>query len=252
MARTRSSQKVAAANPHTIVVIESGDPVLMPWANNVSAIVEAWYPGIRGGEALASLLFGKVNFSGKLAITFPASDADLPHASVFAPAGKKPTALDGLLGPKPVFTAVYDEGLKVGYKWFDAEKKTPAYPFGFGLSYTTFAYSNLKAVGGASAEVSFTVRNTGKRAGQEVAQVYLSLPASAGEPPKRLIGWEKVDLQPGESKTVTLKIDPLYLSIFDAATDRWTIVHGEYTVMAGPSSAELPLAATIRLDGAGL
>jgi beta-glucosidase len=202
-------EKVAAANPHTIVVIESGDPVLTPWANKVSAIVEAWYPGIRGGEALANLLFGKINFSGKLAITFPAADADLPHASVFAPPGKKPTPIDGLLGPKPVFTAVYDEGLKVGYKWFDAEKKTPAYPFGFGLSYTTFAYSDLKATGGAAAEVSFTVRNTGKRAGKEVAQVYLSLPTSAAEPPKRLIGWEKVELQPGESKTVTLKIDPL-------------------------------------------
>jgi beta-glucosidase len=245
-------QKVAAANPHTIVVIESGDPVLTPWSSKVSAIVEAWYPGIRGGEALASLLFGKVNFSGKLAITFPASDADLPHASVFAPVGKKPGPIDGLLGPKPTFPAVYDEGLKVGYKWFDAEKKTPAYPFGFGLSYTTFAYSDLKATGGASTEVSFTVRNTGKRAGQEVAQVYLSLPASAQEPPKRLIGWEKVDLQPGESKTITLKIDPLYLSIFDAATDRWTIVPGEYKVMVGPSSATLPLTATVSLKGSGL
>ncbi len=245
-------EKVAAANPHTIVVIESGDPILMPWANKVTAIVEAWYPGIRGGEALASLLFGKVNFSGKLAITFPASDADLPHASVPAPAGKKPGPIEGLLGPKPVFPAVYDEGLKVGYKWFDAEKKKPAYPFGFGLSYTTFAYSDMKAAGGASAAISFTVRNTGKRAGQEAAQVYLTLPASAGEPPKRLIGWEKVDLQPGESKTVTLKIDPLYLSIFDAATDHWTIVPGEYKVMAGPSSASLPLTATLSLTGSGL
>jgi beta-glucosidase len=245
-------QKVAAANPRTIVVIESGDPILMPWASSVSAIVEAWYPGIRGGEALASLLFGKANFSGKLAISFSASDADLPHASVFAPAGKKPGPIDGLLSPKPTFTAVYDEGLKVGYKWFDAEKKTPAYPFGFGLSYTTFAYSNLKATGGATAEVSFSVRNTGKRAGQEVAQVYLSLPVSAGEPPKRLIGWEKLALQPGESKTVTLKIDPLYLSIFDAATDRWTIVPGEYKVMAGPSSATLPLTVAITLKGSGL
>jgi len=138
-------------------------------------------------------------------------------------------------------------GLKVGYKWFDAEKKQPAYPFGFGLSYTSFAYSNLKATGSESTEVSFSVRNTGKRAGQEVAQVYLSMPASAGEPPKRLIGWEKVPLNPGESKTVTLNIDPLYLSIFDATTDRWTIVPGEYKVMVGPSSATLPLTATVTL-----
>jgi len=240
-------RKVAAANRHTIVVIENGDPVLMPWANNVNAIVEAWYPGIRGGEALASLLFGKANFSGKLAISFPASDSDLPHASVPAPAGKKPGPIDGLLGPKPPFPAAYDEGLKVGYKWFDAEKKQPAYPFGFGLSYTLFAYSNLKATSGESTEVSFSVRNTGKRAGQEVAQVYLSLPASAGEPPKRLIGWEKVALNPGESKTVTLKIDALYLSIFDAATDHWTIAPGEYKIMAGQSSATLPLTTTVTL-----
>ncbi len=245
-------EKVAAANPRTIVVIESGDPILMPWANHVSAIVEAWYPGICGGEALASLLFGKANFSGKLAISFPASDADLPHATVFAPPGKKPGPIDGLFGSKPPFPAVYDEGLKVGYKWFDAEKKTAAYPFGFGLSYTSFAYSNLKATGGASVEVSFLVRNTGKRAGQEVAQVYLTLPASAGEPPKRLIGWEKVALNPGESKTVTLKIDPLYLSIFDVSADHWTILPGEYKVMAGPSSATLPLTAIVNLSGPGI
>jgi len=240
-------KKVAAANPHTVVVIENGDPVLMPWANDVSAIVEAWYPGIRGGEALASLLFGKTNFSGKLAVTFPASDSDLPHASVPAPPGKKPGPIDGLMNSKPAFPAAYDEGLKVGYKWFDAENKKPAYPFGFGLSYTSFAYSNLKATGGSGLEVSFSVRNTGKRAGQEVAQVYLSLPSSANEPPKRLIGWEKVALNPGESKTVTLTIDPLYLSIFDVAADKWTIVPGEYKVMAGPSSATLPLTAAVSL-----
>jgi beta-glucosidase len=245
-------RSVAAANPHTIVVIESGDPVLMPWANSVNAIVEAWYPGIRGGEALANLLFGKTNFSGKLAITFPASDTDLPHASIAVPPGKKPGPIDGLLSSKPPFPATYDEGLKVGYKWFDAENKKPAYPFGFGLTYTSFAYSNLKVTVGASVEVSFSLRNTGKRAGQEVAQVYLSLPASANEPPKRLIGWEKVDLQPGESKFVTLKIDPIYLSIFDTANDRWSIVPGEYKVMAGPSSAMLPLATTVSLRGSGL
>jgi beta-glucosidase len=242
-------ERVAAANPRTIVIIESGDPVLMPWASRVNAIVEAWYPGIGGGEALANLLFGKANFSGKLAVTFPASDSDLPHASVFAPPGKKPGPIEGLLNSKPPFPAAYDEGLKVGYKWFDAEDKKPAFPFGFGLSYTSFAYSGLKATGGTSIDVSFVVRNTGKVAGKEVAQVYLSLPASAKEPPKRLIGWEKIDLQPGESKTVTLKIDPLYLSVFDEASERWMIMPGEYRVMAGPSSAVLPLTATVTLKG---
>jgi len=240
-------ERVAAANPRTIVIIESGDPVLMPWASRVNAIVEAWYPGIGGGEALANLLFGKANFSGKLAVTFPASDSDLPHASVFAPPGKKPGPIEGLLNSKMPFPAAYDEGLKVGYKWFDAEDKKPSFPFGFGLSYTSFAYSGLKAQGGTSLDVSFVVRNTGKVAGKEVAQVYLSLPASAKEPPKRLIGWQKIDLQPGESKTVTLKIDPLYVSVFDEASERWMIMPGEYRVMAGPSSATLPLAAVVTL-----
>lgn len=241
--------KVAAANPHTIVVVESGGPVLMPWAGQVSAILEAWYPGIRGGEAIAHLLFGKSNPSGKLAVTFPASDGDLPHATVPAPAGKKPGPLDGIISVEPPFPAKYDEGLKVGYKWFDAEKKTPLYPFGFGLSYTTYAYSKLQATGGASLQVSLQVQNTGKRAGQEVAEVYLSLPTSTGEPPKRLIGWEKVALNPGESKTVTLTIHPLSLSVFNTATDRWEIVPGEYKVMAGPSSGTLPLSTSVKLDG---
>jgi len=156
------------------------------------------------------------------------------------------------MNSKAPFPAAHDEGLNVGYKWFDAEKKKSAYPFGFGLSYTSFAYSNLKTTGGATVEVSFSVRNTGKRAGKEVAQVYLSLPPSAGEPPKRLIGWEKVELNPGESKTVTLKVDPLYLSIFDVSADRWTIVPGWYKVMAGPSSATLPLTSIVSLPGPGL
>ena len=239
--------KVAAVNSHTIVVIESGGPVLTPWADRVNAIVEAWFPGIRGGEAITGVLFGKVNPSGKLAVTFPAAESDLPHVAVPAPAGKKPGPIDGLFEAESPFAVNYDEGLKVGYKWFDAEKKSAAYPFGFGLSYTTFAYSQLKVTGGASLAVSFVVRNTGKRAGKEIAQVYLSLPASAGEPPKRLIGWQKLALGPGETTTVSLTIDPLYISVFDPVTEGWKVVPGEYTVMAGPSSAELPLSSKVTL-----
>ncbi|MBS1854407.1 MAG: glycoside hydrolase family 3 C-terminal domain-containing protein [Acidobacteria bacterium] len=243
-------ERVAAANPRTIVVIESGGPVLLPWAGKVSAILEAWYPGIRGGEAIANVLFGTVNPSGKLAVTFPTSDSDLPRATVPAPPGKMPSPLDGLTDARPPFPASYDEGLKVGYKWFDAEKKAPAYPFGFGLSYSTFAYSDLKVTGGNSLAVNFTVRNTSRRAGAEVAQVYLSFPDAANEPPKRLIGWEKIALKPGESRVVSLAVDPLYVSVFDAAAEAWKIVPGEYRVMAGPSSAALPLAAKASLAGA--
>ena len=140
--------------------------------------------------------------------------------------------------------------MKVGYKWFDAEKKPPAFAFGFGLSYTTFVYSKLKVTGGSSLEVSFVVQNTGKRARQEVAQVYLGMPATAAEPLKRLIGWEKIALKPGESKTVSLTIDPLYISVFDPSSDRWKIDPGEYKVMAGPSSTALPLSSNVTLEGA--
>ncbi len=241
--------RVAAANPRTIVVVESGGPVLMPWADRVAGILEAWYPGIRGGQAMANLLFGRVNPSAKLAVTFPKSEADLPHPKLRVPPGGIPSPLDAIMNPPPPFPVPYDEGLKVGYKWFDAEKIAPLFPFGFGLSYTSYAYSDLQVTGGSTLQVSFTVRNTGKRAGKEIAQVYLSLPAAAGEPPKRLIGWEKVALAPGQSKIISFTVDPLYLSIFNASSDRWEIVPGEYEVKAGPSSATLPLSAKVQLTG---
>ena len=150
----------------------------------------------------------------------------------------------------PPFDIPYTEGLKVGYKWYDAENKEPLFPFGFGLSYTTYAYSGLKATAaGRNVTVSFTVKNTGKRAGSEIAQVYAALPAGAGEPPKRLIGWERVPLGPGESKTVNLTIDPLYLSIFNVDKDGWELVPGDYTVMVGASSRSLPLNQAVKIAG---
>jgi beta-glucosidase len=147
----------------------------------------------RGGEALAGLLVGKVNFSGKLAITFPASNTQLPHATLPLPPNGKPSPADGVMNSQPPFPAPHDEGLKVGYKWYEAEGKKPAYPFGFGLSYTSFSYSKLKATGGEGIQASFVVRNTGSREGSEVAQLYLSFPSSASEPPKRLVGWKKLN-----------------------------------------------------------
>jgi beta-glucosidase len=185
--------QVAAANPHTIVVLETGGPVTMPWLDKVGAILEAWYPGIRGGEAIAHILFGDVNPSGKLPVTFPKSEADLPHLSV---TGMLPA--EGTSRSKEQTTPFdinYTEETKVGYKWFEAEGKEPLFPFGFGLSYTTYSYSDLKTVPGRKLEVSFSVTNTGTRAGAEVSQVYASLPQSAGEPFKRLIGWEKIPLE---------------------------------------------------------
>ena len=245
--------KVAAANPHTIVVLETGSPVTMPWAGQVAGILEAWYPGSRGADAVARVLFGDVNPSAKLPITFPKSDADLPHPTLVKP--PKESATDPseaeswrtIAKGLPAFQVTYDEGLKVGYKWYDAEKKEVLFPFGYGLSYTTYGYSNLKVGAGKSVRVSFQLANTGARAGAEVAEVYAVLPANAGEPPKRLVGWSKLTLDRGESKEVTIEIDPWYLSVFNVDQDAWQLLPGEYTFLVGSSSRNLPLKETISL-----
>jgi beta-glucosidase len=147
----------------------------------------------------------------------------------------------------PPFQVTYDEGLKVGYKWYDAEKKPVLFPFGYGLSYTTYHYSGLTAAAGDKVKVTFTVTNAGVRAGTEIAEVYAALPESTQEPPKRLVGWSRVKLGPGEKKTVSVEIDPKYLSIFDEAKDGWTLVPGDYMIMVGGSSDKLPLKAAISL-----
>lgn len=236
-------EKVAAANPRTIVVLETGTAVLMPWIDKVSGVVEAWYAGSDGANAVASVVFGDVNPSGKLPITFPRSEDDLPHPQLIGPPTVNPHA--GAVAhtdeAKPTFSVNYSEGLKVGYKWYDAENKPVLFPFGFGLSYTTYRYSGLSVLPGNGATVRFTVTNTGKRAGAEIAEIYAALPASANEPPKRLVGWAKVRLNPGESKDVAVKVSPLYLSIYDVQQNGWKLVPGDYIFMVGGSSATLPL-----------
>src|SRR5579885_3126805 len=216
-------ERVAAANPHTIVVLETGTAVTMPWIGKVSGIVEAWYAGSSGHRALANVLLGNVNPSAKLAMTFPKSEQDLPHPEI-PPLSKEDEgqgtgAVNGPAHAQSGYSVHYDEGVKVGYKWYEAEHKEPLFPFGYGLSYTTYSYSGLRA-NSADRTVTFTVKNTGKRAGAEIAEVYAVLPEAAGEPFKRLVGWQKVSLQPGESKTVTVTVDPLMLSIFDEQKNR--------------------------------
>jgi len=239
---------VAAANPHTIVVIESGGPVGMPWAEKVQGIIEAWYPGIGGAQSLVGILFGEVNPSGRLAISFAKSDDQLPHPDV---PGMNLVTHPGAgghhrPGEMPLFDAATTEGVRVGYKWFESEKKEPLFPFGFGLSYTTYSFSGLKA---SRQEVTFMVRNTGNRAGTEVAQVYAVLPVSTGESTfKRLVAWDRVDLGAGESKTVTLKLDPLYLSIFDLGKNSFVVAPGDYVIFAGSSSADSVLSTTVHID----
>jgi beta-glucosidase len=241
--------KVAAANKHTIVVLETGNPVTMPWVDAPAAIVEAWYAGSDGANALGNVLFGTVNPSGKLPNTFPKSEADLPRLTIAQPQAH---AFSGPVSPEmwakgaPPFQVTYDEGLKVGYKWYEAEKKPVLFPFGYGLSYTTFGYSGLKATAGETVKVTFKVKNTGDREGAEIAEVYSSIPDPI-EPPKRLIGWSKVNLAAGEEKTVTVDVPRKYLSIWDEAKNAWTLLPGDYTVMVGGSSDKLPLKTRLSL-----
>jgi beta-glucosidase len=262
---------VAAANRHTIVVLETGGPVSMPWIGEVSAAIEAWYPGIRGAEAIANILFGEVNPSAKLPMTFAKGETDLPHPKIAGPPPAPPTTQQLAIGGTPPFfpgapgapggrggrgggrgmmapfDIPYPEGMMVGYQWYDAQNKQPLFAFGFGLSYTTYAYSGLKVTPGPEPKVTFIVKNTGKRPGAEIAQVYAGLPPAAGEPPRRLVAWDKVQLAAGESKTVTLALDPKFLSIFDVSRDGWQLLSGEYQVFVGGSSRETPLRDVLRV-----
>ncbi len=236
--------KVVAANPHTVVVLETGGPVTMPWVGQVGAILEAWFAGSRGAEAVANLLFGEANPSAKLPLTFPRNEADLPHPTVVQPPHEslpdesKPEVWKQIAAGLAPFQVTYDEGLKVGYKWYDAENKPVLFPFGYGLSYTIYSYSNLKVTPGKNPRVTFTVTNSGSRSGAEVAEVYASLPAAAAEPPKR---------NPGESKEVAVDVDAKYLSIFNVEKNGWQLLPGEYTFLVGGSSQELPLKDTVSL-----
>jgi beta-glucosidase len=234
---------VAAANSHTIVVIESGGPVVMPWLSQVGAVLEAWYPGQSGGPAIADLLFGKTNPSGKLPITFPASVSQLPRPTI-------PTPPDSTTP----FDVNYFEGFNVGYKWYDSQGLTPLFPFGFGLSYTTFSLTNsaimnnLASMSNPNIQVTLTVTNTGAVSGAEVAQVYLGLPAGIGEPPHRLVGWQKVTLQPGASQAVMIEVDENDsshpLSYWDETSGAWTVAPGQYTVYLGDSVGALTTVGT--------
>jgi beta-glucosidase len=237
-------EAVASANRHTAVVIESGGPVLMPWALRVPAILEAWYPGTSGGKAIANILFGRVNPSGHLPVTFPASESQLP----------RPVRPGTGLADKQMFSIDYSEGAAVGYKWFDARNLKPLFPFGHGLSYTQFEYGapTARANPDGSVSVSFTVRNVGNRDGMDVPQVYIG-PANGGwEAPKRLGAFHKVRLVRGASETVTALIDPRLLAMFDAAAQQWRIAGGPYTITVAESSRDARRHITINLPARSL
>jgi beta-glucosidase len=230
------------------VVLETGNPVLMPWRDKVPGIMSAWYGGQRGGAAIARVLTGKVNPSGHLPVTFPASVDQLPNpklpGSDAAPADKETRALYGIqAGTKP-FDIHYPEGADAGYRWFDKKGLKPLYPFGYGLSYTQFRYDGLKVTGGQNLTVRFTVSNNGQRSGADVPQVYVTRPGKA----KRLIGWAKPDLKPGESKEVVVTADMRVLAAFDAKAQRWVLPAGDVKVEVGTSAADPVLIGTARLN----
>ena len=236
---------VAAANPNTIVVMENGGPQIMPWLTNVQAVLEAWYPGQKGGEAISNVLFGVVNPSGKLPMTFPASESQLPRPIIDQPPDQT----------TPFNVNYKIEGYDVGYKWYDKQGLTPLFPFGFGLSYTTFSITNPQltatTTGNVGFQVLFDLKNTGARDGSEVAQVYLELPASTNEA-KRLVGWKKVSVasgqqQQGLSIQVNANDSSHPLAFWNTSTSSWTIASGTYTVYLGNSSQNLLAIGTFQI-----
>jgi beta-glucosidase len=231
---------VAAANPNTIVVLNTGSAVTMPWLSQVKGVLEAWYPGQEDGTAIAALLFGTVNPSGHLPVTFPASLSQVPASTTAQWPGQNGTVQ-------------YSEGIDVGYRWYDAQGLTPLFPFGYGLSYTTFSFSNLK-VGtlpdGGAATVTATVTNTGSKAGADVAQLYVSDPAAAGQPPRQLEGFQRVSLAPGASQTVQFQLTQKNLQYWNSTSSTWATATGSYGVEVGDSDANLPLTGTLNVTSA--
>ena len=229
---------VVAANKRTVVVVESGGPVLMPWLGQVGAVLEAWYPGSSGGEAIARLLFGEIDASGRLPASFPQSPAQLPRPVLDRPAAAGQS-----------FPVTYQEGAAVGYKWFDAQGLTPLFPFGYGLSYSRFRHDRLAARWrDGKLTVSFTVTNIGARSGKDVPQIYVGPRQGGWEAPRRLAGWRKIALRKGESRRVSITIDPRLLALFDGAGKAWRIAAGDYDIWLGSSSREFQAKTSLRLD----
>jgi hypothetical protein len=232
-------QNVAAAQPKTVVVLDTGGPVLTPWRDQVPAVVEAWDPGEDGGHAIAHVLFGDVDPGGRLPVTFPVSADD------------EQTAGDPEKYPGVGENVYYKEGVFVGYRWFDANKLAVAYPFGFGLSYTSFDFSKLALdERGGKLVVSFDVRNTGSRKGSAVPEVYLGMPNSkeVPQPPHQLKGYDKLELSPGQSRRVAIPLDDRAFSYWDTKSHAWKVAPGCYGVFVGSSSRDLPLQSVVARD----
>jgi hypothetical protein len=228
---------VAAVNPNTIVVINSGGPVVMPWISSVAGVFENWYGGQETGAAMAALIFGTVDPSGKLPVTFPASLSQVP-------------AQTQAQWPGTATGVTYSEGVNIGYRWYQSQNITPLFPFGYGLSYTKFSFSNLK-VGAfnanGAATVTATMTNTGSVAGADVAQMYVGDPAASQDPPQQLAGFQRATLNPGQSATVSFPLTVHDLASWSAADNAWEAQAGTYSISVGDSSASLPLTGSTSL-----
>jgi beta-glucosidase len=221
-------EAVAAVNRRTVVVLNTGGPVLMPWLHDVAGVLETWYPGQQFGSAVAAVLFGDADPGGRLPVTFPATDTQGP-----APASQ-PQHYPGVNGVEN-----YDEGLDVGYRWYDATGQRPLFPFGYGLSYARFRISNVQTARHHGTALVFArVRNLSHRSGSAVAQLYLGFPPAAQEPPQQLKGYVKANLAPGQSTIVKFELHPSDLAFFDTRAGRWTVAPGRYTAFVGTSSAD--------------
>ena len=236
---------IARANPNTVVVLETGGPVVMPWLDRVRGVLEMWYPGIEGATAVAALLFGDAEPGGRLPETFPRSVADLPT--------RTPEQFPGTDDASGVPHAVYSEGIFVGYRWYDEQGIAPLFPFGFGLSYTSFRLAGLSVTPASDGgyEVSFTVANAGPRAGAAIPQVYIGLPSSPAvpEPPRQLAGYARVWLRRGEQRRVRIALAPRAFSYWSTARHAWSYASGCATISVGSSSRDLPLSRRVALGG---
>ena len=230
---------VASANPNTVVVLETGNPVAMPWREKVRAIVQAWYPGQAGGQAIAEVLTGAVNPSGRLPLSFPADLGQTPRPE-----------LPGLGTPWGTPTTIdYDEGAEIGYRRLARQASAPLYAFGHGLGYTSFAYDGLEVSGGDTVTATFTITNTGERDGADVPQLYLT--SAAGEERMRLLGFERVELGAGESRSVTVTADPRLLARYDTDAGHWHVAAGAYRLAVGRAADDLVLTGEAQLAERG-
>ncbi|HVY89443.1 MAG TPA: glycoside hydrolase family 3 C-terminal domain-containing protein [Hyphomonadaceae bacterium] len=228
--------RVAKANPNTIVVLETGNPVAMPWLDSVKAVIAAWYPGQKGAQAIAEIIAGKVNPSGRLPMTFPKQASDSPRPELPGLGARQWTPT----------TITYPEGADAGYRWYARKGIAPLFPFGHGLSYTMFARSGLKVSGGDTIRASFTVANTGAREGSDAAQLYLT--SINGSPEKRLIAFKRVTLGPGESTKVEVEADPRLLAHYHPDAQQWSIAGGSYAVALAADAADAGIAGEAKVD----